>query len=394
MKEYNLVADGVGNFRQEFDPPLTKGERVRVTVRKGNAEANIVEVAPTSKYSYTQRPDEFHLAITGGFMDGYHMKVGNNETIVHQGLVGAQTLSSLSTVMDFLSKIRKMSMNGSVQNGGAMSSTPDLKELEILPDSTEVAPNLALNSKVESLILPETIKTIGQGAFTIMSGLTGTFRLPRDLEVIQRNGMSGMFNITELVCNNKLRRIENSGLSSLSSVTGQFDLPDTLEYLGNQAMVGWSMYDGNIRIPPNITFIGEEAISNFGGQDLTFAEGFSLTSIPRRAFYSWHRATSKLTLPEGVVDIGEQAFADHVYRTELELPTTIRSIDAYGFGGWYNVTKVTLKSPVKVELHLDAFRGMDESRVLIYVPSSLVSAYENDPAIAERGLTQRIRAIT
>jgi hypothetical protein len=394
MKEYNLEADALGNFEQQFDPALTKGERIKVTVTKGNASATQTKVAPTRKYDYPPRPDTFHLAIVGRHLDGYHMRIGRNEDIAVQGMLSSQITGNFAGVMDFLQRIRKVSMRGETRNGAMIQSSTDVKELVIYPESRKLSQNIAVSSKVESIIIPDEVTTVENGAMSGMTNIAGQFRLPRDLETIGNNGMNALFYVTRLIANQKLKTVGNNGLSSMSNLVDQFDIPSTLESVGTSAFAGWSRYTGNFHIPASLVSIGDGGFSENGGEGITFAQGFSMTTIPRRAFYSWFRATGKLTIPEGVVNIGEQAFADHVYRSELELPTTLRTIESYGIGGWFNATKFTFKSPVKMTMHIDALRGADSSRISIYVPSSLVNAYKADPAITSLALEGRIFAIT
>ena len=154
---------------------------------------------------------------------------------------------------------------------------------------------LFLNGKeVKNLVIPDGVKTIGDGAF------------------------GGFFNLESVVIPAGVERIGDYAFYcdyALTSVT----IPNTVTSIGAYAF----HYDENLSsftIPGSVKSIGEYAF--------------------------WHcRAISDLVLPEGLETIGNNAFGDN-YITTLKLPNSLKKVGDYAFDGCPQLTSLFIPKGV------------------------------------------------
>lgn len=151
--------------------------------------------------------------------------------------------------------------------------------------------------KTGSLAIPEGVEVIGSEACSNMTGnrqLTGTLTLPSTLKSIEERAFI------------------------YHAFTGELILPAGLSEIGEYAFCaagketefGWQPagFTGSLVVPDSVTHIGASAFSaNAFGGTLTLSSG--LTDISNDAFM-FNRFQGDLAIPDTVVSIGEYAFAN------------------------------------------------------------------------------------
>ena len=149
--------------------------------------------------------------------------------------------------------------------------------------------------KTGSLVIPEGVEVIGAEACSNMTGsrqLTGTLTLPSTLKTIEKRAFLFHTFTGELILPEGLRGIGENAFSAVGKDT---------EY-------GWQLagFTGSLVIPDSVTYIGACAFSDnvFGG---TLKLSSRLTEIADSAFVS-NRFKGDLVIPDTVVSIGGFAF--------------------------------------------------------------------------------------
>jgi hypothetical protein len=230
----------------------------------------------------------------------------------------------------------------------------DLKEAKCegdkIPDVAfgEIYSILA-NKNINTIILPESITTIGESAFSGCSGLTGNLILPDGLTTIE----SGAF-------------------SSCPGLTGNLILPDGLTTIGSYAFIYCSGFTGNLIIPGNVTTIGEMAFRGCTGLtgDLIISDG--VTTIGNNAFEGYSNFKGNLILPDGLTTIGEMAFRNCTgFTGNLILPDGVTTIGENAFEDCSNFTGDLILPDGLTTIEGGAFNGCSGFTGKLNLPDGL-----------------------
>ena len=173
-------------------------------------------------------------------------------------------------------------------------------------------------SSLTSIIIPESVTSIGSGAFRFCSSLT-SITIPDSVMSIGEGVFEDCSNLTSITIPDSVTSIGNSAFSNSSSLSSII-IPESVTSIGDYAFYNCSSLT-SIIIPESVTSIGSWAFENCS----------SLTSI---------------AIPEGVMSIGYAAFRDCTGLTSItfEDMTGLTSIGTYIFDGCDNVKQLTIQS--------------------------------------------------
>ena len=302
----------------------------------------------------------------------------------------------------------------------------------VFPDTLKRVKAMAFaNSGISgSLIIPEGVEELENGAFTDCRGLTGTLSLPSTLKRITGENVFLYDKFTcELVLPEGLEEIGSQAFMGCTGFYGSLRLPENLKYIGSGAFSGCHNLSGDLEIPQSIdkiyegTFggcefggnlklhdgivsIGGGAFSNcfFKGElilpkNLVTIENsvfyncdFSgelklpetIVSIGDRAFaYNW-RLMGVVEFPEDVISIGAGAFAHCRSIEGLVLPAGLENIryessyyeDGGAFQGCYGIGSIVCKGEVPPYVQTGAFDGVAKDNFTLEVPESAIQQYQ------------------
>ena len=101
---------------------------------------------------------------------------------------------------------------------------------------------------------PENITKIGSLAFHCTS-ITGSLIIPDGVIEIEVNAFGGNGNLTELSLPQSLKRIGNSAFSGCANIKGNLLLPSGVEYIGDNAFAYCRNFSGSLILPESLTEI-------------------------------------------------------------------------------------------------------------------------------------------
>ena len=213
-------------------------------------------------------------------------------------------------------------------------------------------------SSVKSVIIPDSVTSIGNRAFQACFNLT-SITLPKSLESIGNNAFLGCgmktVNYTGSETDWKRIDIDTSNNESLlaANITYDYVLPAPESDFTFDASTGtitsYKGVGGDVKIPSTIggvgvTSIGESAFDSCASLvSVTIPEG--VTSIGDDAFLECSNLTS-VTIPESVTSIGDFAFAYCSNLASVTIPEGVTSIGGYAFYVCKNLASVTIPESV------------------------------------------------
>ena len=212
---------------------------------------------------------------------------------------------------------------------------------------TGIAANAFMNNtSITSVVLPETITTIGSQAFSGCTQLK-TINFPANLE-----------------------RIENSAFYNCRMLT-EANMSDNITYIGTQAFQQCQNLK-SVNIPKNITMI----------YDLTFSNCINLTeveipsnvrTIGYEAFYNCYNLDS-VKFNNGLQRIQNMAFYNCYSLTEIELPATVTQLQGQTFYRCTALSRVIVRTPNILNI---SNLSLPYEVLEIYVPDERIADYPN-----------------
>ena len=180
---------------------------------------------------------------------------------------------------------------------------------------------------ITSVTIPNSVTSIEGYAFASCSGLTSV-TIGNSVTSIGDGAFSNCSGLTSVTIPNSVTSIGDNafycctGLASIEVASGNttYDSRDNcnaiIETASNTLLVGCI----NTIIPQSVTSIGASAFN-----------GYDLTSI---------------TIPNGVISIGDYAFSRCTGLTSITIPNSVTSIGDYAFDGCSNLTSITIPNSV------------------------------------------------
>lgn len=228
------------------------------------------------------------------------------------------------------------------------------------------------NTKIESIVIEEGIKSIKDDAFMSFKGVT-SLTIPNSVVYIGALSFCDMQNLEgELKLPNSLYYIGYQAFTYDKKLTGDLIIPESVAEIGIGAF-GYTGFNGNLKIsknmreipdcafygikftgklniPENIAEIGETAFAEatFGGGDLIIPEG--VEKIGGGAFSNITGFNGNLVLPSTLKEIGARAFHSTGSLTgTLELPENLEKLGGYAFAhcSGFDNTSITIPKSIK-----------------------------------------------
>ncbi len=171
-------------------------------------------------------------------------------------------------------------------------------------------------SNIRRIILPSTLRRIGQYAFAKCSHMLSP-ELPDGLESI---GAYAFYNIVE------------------SAVGTELIVPDSVGSIGEYAFAKSAFV--SVVLPSGLTQISDGLFYDYQGAGLRVSIPSSVQTIGENAFYH-APITGALLLPEGLSSIGPYAFSQSAVAS-INLPTTLAALGAHAFDRAVLLSSITI----------------------------------------------------
>ena len=220
-----------------------------------------------------------------------------------------------------------LTLEGSVSNDGKDYTVTAIASYAFYGSNTRITGSLIIPDSVTSigalafygctkltgdLTIPDSVTAIGSSAFSGCTGFNGSLSLPAALTAIEGNVFYGCTGLTgSLTLPAVLTTIGNDAFSGCAGLTGGLTLPATLTTIGNSAFSGCTGLTGGLSIPSGVTAIGSSAFSGCTGLNGTLT-----------------------IMPDAAIAIGTYAFAYCAALTAISSGIAgFENISTYAFSG-------------------------------------------------------------
>ena len=194
------------------------------------------------------------------------------------------------------------------------------------------------NTTLRSVVIPESVTSIGFKTFNYCSSLT-SITIPESVTSINSYAFSGCDKLSQIILSpdNKFLRIVNGALIDIrrkellvlpKNTSGSYSIPKGVTSIGSSAFSGCSSLT-SVTIPDSVTSIDFNAFSGCSSlTSVTIPD--SVTTIGVGAFSECSSLTS-VTIPDSVTSIGYSAFSFCSRLTSVTIPNSVTSIDHHAF---------------------------------------------------------------
>ena len=209
-----------------------------------------------------------------------------------------------------------------------------------------------------ALMIPNTVKEIGDGAFRGCISFDKHLTLSKNLTKIGKEAFSGCKKlIGTLSIPNTVTEIGDNAFYGCEGLNGYLKISNKLQRIGNCVFYGCSRLIGGLTIPNSVTEIGERAFQNCTGFNGTLTLSNKLETIGNFAFDGCSGFRGSLTLPSSVTTIGKSAFDNCYSFTKLELPNTLSVIPNQAFEDCRSLSGELVIPASVTEIGNNAFYG-------------------------------------
>ena len=382
----------IGEARQYYvvhlDTPGTLGAKIR------KAEKNPAKIKSLKVSGNINSSDFYYMRDNMSILQFVNLKEAKivGDATAGEDVIPAKAFANTSLVnFVFPEKVTKIGER-------AFSSTL-LSGALIISDDVEVIDVGAFGgTNISSLQLPNGLKTLAGGAFGGCSFLCGPLVFPESLESIGAYCFSNcsMLNC-ELILPSKIKTIEDScfecsaftgdliipeGVTSIGdsafkecSFSGTLTLPRSIKTIDSYAFEGAGL-QGELVIPKQITQINYSCFSGNEFSSIVFEKDSDLLKIEPYAFSGNWRISEPVNLPEGLVEIGANAFNGCGCVPSLTIPSTIAAIGSYAFEGCYYITSMRCDAALPPVVGSYAFDGIGKDNFTLQVSENSVALYQ------------------
>ena len=223
---------------------------------------------------------------------------------------------------------------------------------------------IAYRSKEKNYIIPNSVTSIGDGAFSMCESLTN-IKIPKSVTNIGYSAFLGCKSLSSINIPNSVTNIGYSAFSECRSLTN-IKIPNSVTSIGDWAFSSCSSLT-SINIPNSVTNIGNHAfgscislvkinvpdsVTNIGNNTFSYCSSLtcinipnSVTNIGNHAFESC-KSLVKINIPDSVTNIGDYAFESCKSLVKINIPDSVTNIGECAFLRCESLTKINIPNSV------------------------------------------------
>lgn len=243
----------------------------------------------------------------------------------------------------------------------------DLAKECIVKEGTLVIGDFAFaNSKLSSIVLPDSIRIIGRGAFSGCKNLKSIV-IPPSVTSINEGVFMYCENLTCVSISSSVINIGDYAFKDCKKLKNNL-IPSSIMQIGEGAFHDCSNLK-SVMVPPLVASIGDDTFEgcvnltsiSISSSVMQIDKGafascynlenvlipFSVKKIGSWAFYDCESLTG-ITIPSSVLSIGHDAFKSCLGLDDITIPPSVMCIEENAFGDCKNLRSISIPSSVKI----------------------------------------------
>lgn len=222
--------------------------------------------------------------------------------------------------------------NSAFENAKAYDYPTDNLETVILPNSvTSIGAGAFAVTNITEIVLPDNIETLGVNALIGCQDLE-SIRLPKNLKTIGSNALRGC-RFKEIIIPENVTSIDNYAFHENEELEKVLNLSNKITHFGIGVFRNVEVFEGELASEDNRCLIIDGELLAFAPRGLTeYVIPDNVTSIGRRVFsFLYNKQLEHITIPEGVIKIGDSAFEECSALLEITIPKSVKEIGGHAF---------------------------------------------------------------
>ena len=246
----------------------------------------------------------------------------------------------------------------------------------IFGEEVEVIPDILCYdmTNLKSVVIPNSVKSIGWGAFKNCMGLTSV-TIGNSVTSIGEYAFYDCKGITSISIPNSVTSIGEYAFYDCAGIT-KLSIGRRVTSISNYAFTNCKGIT-SVSIPNSVTSIGDDAFSGCTGLTSVMV-GNSVTSIGEKTFYGCTGLTS-VTIPNSVTNIAGGTFYGCTGISKLIIGSSVSSIGDYAFANCKNFDDITCYATTVPTITKYTFDNIGNKKyIYLYVPEGRERAYARD----------------
>ena len=207
------------------------------------------------------------------------------------------------------------------------------------------------NTEIMDLVIPNSVTSIGIGAFAGCSGLTSV-EIPNSVTSIEDDAFSECSGLTSVTIPNSVTRIGDRAFGNCSGLTS-VEIGNGVTNIGREAFARCTGLT-SVEIPNSVTSIGDGAFADcssltsmvVSSGNTTYDSRDNCNAIIETATNTLISGCKNTVIPNSVTSFGEFAFYGCSSLTMVEIPNSVTSIGDYTYAYCTGLTSVTIPNSV------------------------------------------------
>lgn len=340
----------------------------------------LVCITFTSQLAFADTEGGYNYTISGGeaTITSFASYKGSREVVIPDTLGGCPVVAIESTYT-YLNPVETLVLPDTLRYIGdnCFMGWTDLTDLKLPQSLVHIGKNaFSSDSRLTTVNLPDAVEYVGDFAFYECSNLR-EISISSDVEYIGEGAFAGSQSLTDITVdeNNEYFVVYDKALYDISktklilypcdSEGTSYTVPDTVKILGYGAFSKSELLE-EISIPAGLREIGKNAFYGcIALKEMMIPKG--VTKIEDGTFNYCH-ALKSITLPKGITYLGEYSFALCTSLKEITLPETVQTLGNFVFSDCTSLEKLVLPHGVKnIPLAVVSYGAVTE----LYVPASV-----------------------